>query len=163
MRYIIPTVLLLLVCISTYVTARHHSGGDELLPAVCANGETMSRMKHEADIKSFETCPHKRDEAVAIMGKGFDLNGDGCLTLDECVYARNYYLTKWWEKAVAEDCDTVFKHCDCDGDGRICPDDFEKAVFTCLRNCDTVMMINKYIASRMEGGIAFNGVKETKE
>ena len=156
--YFYLCILLLLLFSSVY--ARHHHGGsDELLPAVCSNGETMLRSKHEEDIKSFENCPHQRSDAIAVMGKGFDLNRDGCLTMNECVLARNYYLT-WYEKTVAEGCDTIFLHCDCDGDGRICPPDFEQAVFTCLRNCDSVEMINHFIASRMEGDKAFNGVKE---
>lgn len=161
----ICVVILFCLLLFLSVQCKHHGsshhgsgggGGDEMLPAVCANGETMSRSKHEADIASFENCKYQRLDAIAWMDKGFDMNGDGSLDMHECIQARKYYL-KWWERPVAESCDTVFLHCDCDGDGLITQEDFERAVFTCLRNCETVMTIDKYIASRMKDGLAYNG------
>lgn len=147
---------------------RHHHGSsssgtsgdssvnmDEYLPAVCANGETMTRRQHQHDVDSFKNCPYQRSDALSIFNKGFDLNGDGGLDIEECNLARNYYLTSL-ERAFVEDCDTVMKHCDCDGDGVITMDDLEKAVFTCIRDCKTATIVATYISSRMKGN-AFEG------
>ncbi len=73
-----------------------------------------------------------------------------------CIYARNHFLKHWYERIEAEDCGTVMLHCDCDGDGYISRDDLDKAVFTCLRNCDTIMEFNKYVISRIKGDRAYD-------
>lgn len=164
--YVLLALLFLVACGGA---SRHHhvdgdsgdvdggGGGDpdELLPPVCANGETMTRSAHQADLDSFKTCPYQRADVLQAFHKGFDINQNGRIEFDECEKARKYYLT-WYERAVAEPCETVFRHCDCDGDGGITPEDFLNAQFTCLRNCDTIVMANHFIVSRMRGN-AFEG------
>jgi hypothetical protein len=132
---------------------------NELLPAPCVNGEVMTRGKHQQDLNSWKNCPVKREEVMAINQMGFDINGDGSIDMDECNQARHYYLS-WIERTVAESCDKVFEHCDCDGDGKISKEDFQRSVFTCLRNCKAGVMINHYIGSRMVNGKAFSGKQE---
>jgi hypothetical protein len=131
------------------------TNGDELLPAVCENGETMTRAKHEADVASFKNCKYQRKNATDIFHLGFDINGDGGLDKEECNLARSYYLSGI-ERLVLETCDEIFDHCDCDGDGKITTADMEKAVFTCLRNCQIVEIVYDHIAARMKGR-AFQG------
>jgi len=131
----------------------------QLLPAPCVNGEVMTRGDHQKDLDSWKKCPVKREQVMAINRMGFDINGDGSIDMDECNQARHYYLS-WAERMVAESCDKVFEHCDCDGDGMISEEDFKRSVFTCLRNCKAGVMINHYIGSRMKNGKAFAGKQE---
>lgn len=134
------------------------TSGDDVMEPLCVNGKMVTRARREENLKSLENCPLNRDDVIAIFKKGFDINQDGWFTMDECEKARTYYL-KWWERPEAESCAEVFDHCDCDGDGRINEQDFTDARDTCLRNCDTLKMINFFIGSRMVGD-AFEGVKE---
>lgn len=128
---------------------------NELLPAVCVNGETMTRAQHQKNLDSFKHCKYQRSDAIAIFNRGFDINGDGGLDKHECNLARNYYLTSL-ERVFVEDCDTVFKHCDCDGDGLVTIEDLVRAEFTCIRDCKTATIIADYISNRMKGD-AFEG------
>ena len=133
---------------------------NELLPSPCVNGETMTRQKHQDDLDSWIDCPVQREQVMKINEQGFDIDGDGNIDMDECVLARRFYLEKWIERAIAESCDKVFEHCDCDGDGLISTEDFLNARFTCLRNCKAGVMINHYIGSRMVDGKAFGEKQE---
>lgn len=134
------------------------TSGSDIMQPLCVNGKMVTRAEREENLKSLETCELKREDVIAYFGKGFDINGDGWFTMDECEKARVYYL-KWWERSVAESCVEVFAHCDCDGDGRINEQDFTDAKDTCLRNCKTLKNIQFFIGSRMVGN-AFEGVKE---
>ncbi len=149
MKIYIVTFLLLVTLFNWCYTVHSSTTRDQYLPAICANGETIRKSEYEADRASFKTCPYNRTEAVDWMKEGFDLNGDGYVTMEECIVCRNEILT-WYEKPIAENCELIFRHCDCDGDGRIYPEDFLKAEFTCLRNCDTVMAAHKYIYKRVK-------------
>lgn len=115
----------------------------------------MTRGKHQADLDSFKDCPYQREDVLKAFHRGFDIDGSGKIEFDECKKARKYYLS-WPERLVAEPCETVFRHCDCDGDGSISPEDFLNSKFTCLRNCETIVMANHFIVSRMKGE-AFQG------
>jgi len=159
--------ILFVMLIGVSIAHRHkHKGGDaeegtndnDIMEPLCANGKLVTRARREENRKSLESCSLKREDVIAVFRKGFDINNDGWFTKDECEKARGYYL-KWWERPEAESCDKVFEHCDCNGDGRINEQDFEDAKDTCLRNCDTLKMIDFFIGSRMEGN-AFEGVKD---
>ncbi len=138
--------------LSTHAKHRHIStidGGTELLlTAVCANGETMTRARHELDASSFKDCPHQRNDTLVWFDRGFDLDGDNAVSVDECNMARNKY-TKFWERPLVPDCAKIFRHCDCDGDGFISHQDFHKAVYTCMRDCKTVKLFYKFVISRL--------------
>ena len=157
--------IFIVLCLGSVIDARHHhsSGSDELLPAVCTNGETMLKSVHDENIKSFEKCKYKREDALIWVTWGFDINNDTFIDMNECEVSRTYYFS-WLELSTpfAETCDTVFLHCDCDGDGLIGQEDFSKATFTCLRDCKTVMDFDYYIKSRMVKDKAFAGKKNHK-
>lgn len=114
----------------------------------------MTRGEHEADVRSFLESPYKREDAIGWFKMGFDMNGDGGVDIHECEAARSHYLGVL-ELAFAETCETVMLHCDCDGDGVITEEDFQRSVFTCLRNAQAVKMIDYFLLSRIKNGKAF--------
>jgi len=127
---------------------------NDLLPPLCQNGRTVTRKQHQEDIDSMKTCPHSREEVIEMMDWGFDIDNDGVIDKTECESARNFYLN-WWEKPVMESCDTVFRNCDCDGDGKMSKKDVMTSIDTCLRNCDKVMLLMKYVRQRIANRRAF--------
>lgn len=137
---------------------KHHSShhtnnstsGDpnEILPSLCANGATVTRAEREKNQASLETCKYDRQSAIEVFKAGFDVDGDGLFTIDECYKARRAYIHTW-EEPFAESCEKIFDHCDCNADRVITVEDFETAVDTCLRNCDTIEKFMHYVGSRM--------------
>lgn len=165
MKALLAVIVLLALFGISFASHAHHgeTKNDTKQQPLCANGKVISLERQEENRKSLETCRLKREDVIAVFRKGFDISGDGWFTPDECEKARGFYL-KWYERALAstETCAKVFEHCDCDGDGRINEKDFEDAKNTCLRNCDTLVMIDFFIGSRMKGN-AFEGVKDENE
>lgn len=167
------TVFLLIVFYSEHALARSHHkptaepsldsdknapsvGGspDDYIESICVNAESITRKKHQEDIDSMLTCPHQRSDVVEMLDWGFDINNDGYIDKNECEAARNFYLN-WWEKPIMESCDTIFRHCDCDGDGMIDHKDIMNSVDTCIRNCDKVMLLMTYVKERVKNRKAF--------
>lgn len=125
-----------------------HADPNELLPSLCANGATVTRGEREKNLASLETCKYDRDSAIDVFNVGFDVNGDGLFTIEECYEARRAYI-KTYEEPFAESCEDIFRHCDCNADGAITEIDFRTALDTCLRNCDFIEKFMKYVGSRM--------------
>jgi len=158
-------VLLTLAPTSILAKTKHHAvnvsankgnttddAGNDRLPSLCANGATVTRKERERNQLSLETCEYDRQSAIEVFKAGFDVDGDGLFTIDECYEAYHAYI-HLWEEPLAESCEKVFAHCDCNADRTITISDFETAVDTCLRNCDTIHMFMKYVGSRMPENI----------
>jgi len=157
--FIVMACLALLIFSATPTLGKkHHSShhtnnstsGDpnEILPSLCANGATVTRAEREKNQASLETCKYDRQSAIEVFKAGFDVDGDGLFTIDECYKARRAYIHTW-EEPFAESCEKIFDHCDCNADRVITVEDFETAVDTCLRNCDTIEKFMHYVGSRM--------------
>lgn len=153
---------IVIACLALLLTPalakRHHSSlhssnstsgnPNEVLPSLCANGATVTRAEREKNQASLETCKYDRQSAIEVFKAGFDVDGDGLFTIDECYKARRAYIHTL-EEPFAESCEKIFDHCDCNADRVITIDDFDTAVDTCLRNCDTIEKFMHYVGSRM--------------
>lgn len=133
---------------------------NDLLPAPCVNGLTLTRKQHNADLESWETCRFQRMDLIKYMRGGFDMDGDSAISFEECNYIRNYYFNKA-ELVFGESCETVFQRCDCDGDGYITYEDYRDSNFSCLRACRDAERLWYFVGSRMvDPTKAFSGVQE---
>jgi hypothetical protein len=160
MKFVVLLIVATLFVPLTFATlVKHHSAKshsndtktlnpDEYLPSLCANGATVTRKERESNLESLRTCKYDRESAIAVFKKGFDIDDDDAFTIDECYEARHQYI-KSYQEVFAEDCEKIFRHCDCNADRVIKLEDFETALDTCLRNCQTIEMFIHYVGSQM--------------
>lgn len=124
-----------------------------IVHAPCVLEATRTRAELEAYAKSWAKCKWQRHEIVAYFKRGFDLNGDDALSMDECEFARNCYFDPELRQ-FGETCKTVFDRCDCGQDGVITAEDFENSYFTCLKDCEAGERIYTYIGQYLENNTA---------
>lgn len=147
-------LLLFLIGISAVLAAK-----DVAVRSSCAFPATRTRGELESYAKSWVTCEYKgvplnRSAIIDYFKLGFDLDGDGKLSMKECETARNCFFTKA-ELQFGETCKTVFDRCDCNQDGVITRTDFERSYFTCLKDCDAGRNIYWLIGSRLVNNTAY--------
>ena len=148
---VIQLALLVLVLVSAVYAAKN-----VIVQSKCAFKSTRTRAELEEYEKSWHNCEYNgvklnRTGIIDYFGLGFDRNGDGVLTMDECEFARNCYFNAA-ERQFGETCKTVFDRCDCDQDGEITQTDFEMSYFTCLKDCEAGIRIYKYIGQYLKPG-----------
>ena len=154
-------VIIYITNIAVEFSEAKKSGGD-IIVSECINGYVKHKAEHERDVLSWKTCKFQRDQIIGYMQTGFDLDGDGALNFTECQKARNYYFSKA-ELDFGESCEKVFLRCDCDNDGYITLDDFEKSHLTCLRDCGSAWRVWYFVGSRMPTGKAYEGLQAPDE
>jgi hypothetical protein len=153
-------LLLFLVIACSFCAAK-----DVIVRSPCTIPSTRTRAELDSAAKSWDNCYYhdskkgdvKLDRAAIIdyFKLGFDLNGDGKLSMDECETARNCFFTRA-ELQFGETCKTVFDRCDCNQDGLITRLDFEKSYFTCLRDCTAGQRIYQYVGQYLGNGTALS-------
>lgn len=142
---------------------KHHDKvKDKILPSLCLNGYPKKLSEHLADVESWKNCVingslAKREDIIGWVKRGFDQNNDDEISMEECEFTQNYYLTP--EQRKIEPCSVVFERCNCDNDGGISIQDFLMAEYTCLRNCDVAYLMWVLIGSKMPSERAFDGIK----
>lgn len=129
---------------------------DIVVSSPCVDGVTRKLSQVRADNRSWDAYDFVREDVIGYMKLGFDQNGDGYLSEDECNDARNYYFSSF-ELQWGETCRTVMLRCDCDGDGLISQDDFEKSYMTCLRRGIDGARVKYLIGGRISSQGAFKG------
>lgn len=129
---------------------------DIVVSSPCVDGVTRKLSQVRADNRSWDDYDFVRDDVIAYMKLGFDQNGDGYLSENECNEARSYYFTSF-ENQWGETCRTVIMRCDCDGDGLISLLDFKMSYMTCLRRGIDGARIKYLIGERISSMGAFQG------
>lgn len=136
-----------------------------LVAALCARSATALSREERAEINhaawlhqnalDFETCAHKRSDAIDCGLRYADTNHDGYVTPEEIEAVKRRYLspivlaTAWvLEKIGVEGTATIMQKCDFDKDGRISRDDFERSIGTCLATCKKVNTLFSIICDR---------------
>lgn len=128
----------------------------------CKNGVTVARGKYREWVESFEGEKYTREYAIDFLSKAkIDLDGDGRFSLQECHRIVSDCVGVGNEKYLPEDCNIVFFKCDCfdefDSRGNILTpaismNDFQHAIFTCLKDIESVNMAVKYLGKCVEIG-----------
>ncbi len=140
---------------------------DVMRRAPCKVATTRMQSELDAFAKSWENCEYNgvkltRMAIVDYFKLGFDLDGDGKLSMSECEAGRNCYFNSV-ERKFGETCKTVFDRCDCNQDGLITRDDFERSFFTCLKDCEAGRRIYEYIGIHMANNTAFSKCRNSDD
>lgn len=129
----------------------------------CVIATTRTRSELESYAKSWENCEYDgvkltRTAIIDYFKLGFDLDGDGKLSMAECEAGRNCYFNAA-ERQFGETCKTVFDRCDCNQDGMITRTDFERSYFTCLKDCTAGKNIFRLIGQFVINTTAFSNCR----
>ncbi len=152
----------LLFSIARECTGSNAHNKDPIIESVCANNAKRHLSQIQADRDSWIGLPWNRSDLIKFADKGFDTDGDGAISVQECENARNFYFTAL-QLQFGETCETVFKHCDCDQDGFITAEDFLLSEMTCLKNGNSGKIIWALIGSKITNDGAFKGKNEEED
>lgn len=150
-------VLFLFICaLAAIAEASSHLKPTDLIASPCTGKNTkITRAYHDANAKSRADCPYNRSDVITVAQKGYDLNGDGLICIDEIITLENHYLSAA-EIALLnliETPETIIRRCDCDNDGCISQWDFENSIDTCLRDCPALRRIKYFLGDRVDGEV----------
>jgi hypothetical protein len=160
MKYLIVYFLLgVLLC---DVVCASFKDSDPWIQSDCVNNVKRRRSQIKADADSWKGLPWTRADLISYADRGFDTDGDKAINFTECENARNYYFTPV-QIQLGETCDTVFRRCDCDGDGFITKDDFLNSYMSCLKDGKSGRLINWLIGEKITADGAFKGKNEVED
>lgn len=141
-------ILLCLFLSVVFVRCVSHHKPTDIIDKGCVIDSKITRATFEANQKSLFNCNLNRSDVVEFA-RVFDLNRDLAIGYDECVKIREHYVPEI-ARSIVESCDEVFRRCDCDGDGYITNDDFDRSIPTCLRDCPSLNKVNDLIIKNMK-------------
>ena len=148
---------LLLLVLTADVFASIHDK-DPWIESVCISNAKRRLSQLKADNESWVGLPWTRNDLINFAGQ-FDTDGDKAIDFQECEDVRNYYFEPY-QLQIGETCDTVFRRCDCDGDGYITQWDFENSHMTCLREGKSGKLLWWLVGGKITEAGAFNGKQQ---
>jgi len=147
-------VMATMATMMTVIEASSHMKPTDIMASPC-NGRNVkiTRAQHDANTKSREECPYNREDIVTFIKNWHNMTDDSVgICLDEIYQLEKKHLSAALIHVLnqIETPETIVARCDCNNDGCISLWDFEHSMDTCLRDCDSLRRVRKFLIDPLD-------------